>query len=76
MTENRKQLIYNCASEAVLQARIKIANLLKGRGPLPAGLKDEIDEILYRCQCKAGNWAVEAATAKLVKGQTTIKLSE
>jgi len=55
---NKRQLIYNCASEAVMRARVKIYQM-----KTPAGFKDEIDLILSSAMCDAGNFALKAVDA-------------
>jgi hypothetical protein len=64
MTSKRKQvLIYECASEAVMQARIEIMKNIEahdlGRHPVVR----EIDCVLSKAQHKAGQWAVDASCA-------------
>jgi hypothetical protein len=64
MTSKRKQgLIYQCASEAVMQARIEIMKNIEAHGLSRHAVVREIDCVLSQAQHKAGKWAVDAACA-------------
>lgn len=56
---SKKQLIFECASEAVMRARIEIQHMQS----LSSQHKRIVDEILSRAQHNAGRWAVYASEA-------------
>lgn len=59
----KEQLIYDAASEAVLESRIEISKLLSKED------WERVDEVLHKAMRNAGDWAVKAhrADARMVK---------
>src|SRR5690625_3704756 len=69
-SERKKQLIYECAAEAVMQARIKVRMNCMASDTF----RLELDQLLYEAQCNAGRWAVQASEAdtRTTKSHTEI----
>lgn len=62
-SEIKQRMIYQCASEAVMQARIEIMKNIEAHDLGKHPVVREIDCVLSKAQHKAGQWAVDAACA-------------
>lgn len=71
MNGTKEQLIYDCVTEAVMQARIEVG---KRSSLFTEEQKTLLDDLLYKAQLRAGSWAVKAHRADGRKFKTAVSL--
>lgn len=67
----KRELIYGAAAEAVMRARVQIRMDHKGHGPAVDGILEAVDDVLFKAEINAGEWAVRAAETD-ARGNVTV----